>query len=120
MAHPDGTGFLLLELAEWEQVGPAEDELLRGIFFADDMTARCLAQALRSRVDVREGYQGLEIATTSFVGRVDVGPLRIAIRPKLEAMPLARPLALPYGLRDISTEEETSTPRKAGMVFTIC
>jgi 5-methylcytosine-specific restriction enzyme subunit McrC len=41
---------------------------------------------------------------------VDVGPLRIAIRPKLQAMPLARLLRYTYGLRDIGTVEETSIP----------
>jgi 5-methylcytosine-specific restriction enzyme subunit McrC len=110
MLRPDDTGILLIELAEWEEVGPAQDQRLRGISFADNLPARRLAEDLRSRVDIREGYQGLEIATKSFVGRVDVGPLRIAIRPKLQAMPLARLLRYAYGLRDITTVEETSVP----------
>jgi hypothetical protein len=55
MPRPDGTGILLVELAEWEKVGPAEDERLKGISFANDMLARRLALALRSRVDIREG-----------------------------------------------------------------
>lgn len=97
-------------MAEWEQVGPAQDQRLQGISFGDNIPVRRLAEALRSRVAIREGYQGLEIATTSFVGRVDVGPLRIAIRPKLQAMPLARLLRYAYGLRDITTVEETSAP----------
>jgi 5-methylcytosine-specific restriction enzyme subunit McrC len=110
MPRPDGAGTLLIELAEWEQVGPAEDERLKGISFADNLPARHLAEVLRDRVDIREGYRGLEIATTSFVGRVDIGPLRIAIRPKLPAMPLARLLRYAYGLRDITTIEETHAP----------
>jgi 5-methylcytosine-specific restriction enzyme subunit McrC len=65
---------------------------------------------LRDRVDIREGYDGLEIASTSFVGRVDVGPLRIAIGPKLPAMPLARLLRYAYGLRDVTAVEETRSP----------
>jgi 5-methylcytosine-specific restriction enzyme subunit McrC len=110
MPRPDSAGTLLIELAEWEQVGPAQDQRLLGISFADNTPARRLTQALRGRVDIREGYQGLEIATMSFVGRLDVGPLRIAIRPKLQAMPLARLLRYAYGLRDIATVEETSAP----------
>lgn len=110
MQSPDGAGTLLIELAEWERVGPAEDERLKGISFADNLPARHLAEVLRDRMDIREGYRGLEIATTSFVGRVDIGPLRIAIRPKLPAMPLARLLRYAYGLRDITTIEETHAP----------
>jgi len=109
MLRPDDAAILLIELAEWDQVGPAQDQRLRGISLANNMPARQLAQALRNRVDIREGYQGLEITATSFVGRVDVGPLRIAIRPKLPAMPLARLLRYAYGLRDIATPEETET-----------
>jgi 5-methylcytosine-specific restriction enzyme subunit McrC len=107
MPRPDSSGTLLIELAEWELVGPAQDERLKGISFADHLPARHLAHALRNRVDIREGYPGLEISATSFVGRVDVGPLRIAIRPKLPSMPLARLLRYAYGLRDITTLEET-------------
>ena len=65
---------------------------------------------MRGRLDIREGYDGLEITSTSFVGRVDVGPLRIAIMPKLPAMPLARLLRYAYGLRDITVIEETRAP----------
>src|ERR1019366_9867300 len=53
---------------------------------------------------------GLEITSTSFVGRVDVGPFRIAIGPKLPAMPLARLLRYAYGLRDVTAVEETRSP----------
>ena len=61
-------------MAEWDQVGPRQDPRLRGLSLADDVSARRLAQELRSRVDIREGYQGLEVTTTSYVGRVDAGP----------------------------------------------
>lgn len=108
--RPDGTPVLVVELGEWDQIGPAQDPRLQGTSLANDVSSRRLAQALRSRVDIREGYQGLEITSTSFVGRVDVGPLRIAIRPKLPAMPLARLLRYAYGLRDVTTVEETRTP----------
>jgi 5-methylcytosine-specific restriction enzyme subunit McrC len=61
-------------------------------------------------VDIREGYQGLEINTTSYVGRVDVGPLRIAIQPKLAVKPLAQLLRYAYSLRDIAILEATRVP----------
>src|SRR5437762_158004 len=89
--HPNGTpSLVVVELAEWEKVGPGQNAQLQGTSLSNDVSARHIAQALRRRVDIREGYQGLEISSTSFVGRVDVGSLRILTRPKLPAMPLAR------------------------------
>jgi 5-methylcytosine-specific restriction enzyme subunit McrC len=108
--RPDGTHSFVVELTEWDEVGPAQDSRLRGCSLAGDMQSRRLAETLRGRLDIREGYEGLEITSTSFVGRVDVGPLRIAIGPKLPAMPLARLLRYAYGLRDIAAIEETRAP----------
>ena len=79
--RPDSTPSFVVELTEWDKLGPAQDVRLRGCSLAGDMESRRLAETLRDRVDIREGYDGLEITSTSFVGRVDVGPLRIAIGP---------------------------------------
>jgi 5-methylcytosine-specific restriction enzyme subunit McrC len=108
--HPDGTAPCVVELTEWDQAGPAQNERLSGCSLAGDIASRRLAEMLRGRLDIREGYDGLEITSTSFVGRVDVGPLRIAIGPKLPAMPLARLLRYAYGLRDVTAIEETRSP----------
>ena len=108
--RPDSTPSFVVELTEWDKVGPAQDVRLRGCSLAGDIESRRLAETLRDRVDIREGYDGLEITSTSFVGRVDVGPLRIAIGPKLAAMPLARLLRYAYGLRDVTAVEETRSP----------
>lgn len=108
--RPDSTPSFVVELTEWDKVGPAQDVRLRGCSLAGDMESRRLAETLHDRVDIREGYDGLEITSTSFVGRVDVGPLRIAIGPKLAAMPLARLLRYAYGLRDVTAVEETRSP----------
>src|SRR4051794_40535381 len=106
----DDTPSLVVELTEWDQVGATEDLRLKRRSLQDDVQARRLAETLRGRLDIREGYEGLEITSSSFVGRVDVGPLRIAITPKLPAMPLARLLRYAYGLRDIAVVEETRAP----------
>jgi 5-methylcytosine-specific restriction enzyme subunit McrC len=108
--HPDGMPPFVIELTEWDQVGPAQDARLRDCSLVGDPASCQLAEALRGRVDIREVYGGLEITSTSFVGRVDVGPLRISIGPKLPSMPLARLLRYAYGLRDVSALEETSAP----------
>jgi 5-methylcytosine-specific restriction enzyme subunit McrC len=110
MRRHDNAPTLAVELSEWSQIGPDEDRRLEGLSLAHDVSASRLAEALRGRVDVREARRGLEITSTSFVGRVDVGPLRIAIGPKLPAMPLARLLRYAYGLRDVMSMEETRVP----------
>jgi 5-methylcytosine-specific restriction enzyme subunit McrC len=107
---PDGAPSFVVELTEWDQIGPAEDSRLKGCSLAGDMHLRQLAKALRGRLDIWEGIEGLEISSTSFVGRVDLGSLRIAIGPKLPAMPLARLLRYAYGLRDVTAIGETRSP----------
>jgi 5-methylcytosine-specific restriction enzyme subunit McrC len=106
---PDGVSSFVVELTEWDQVGPVKDPRLKGFSLAGDRLRR-LADTLRGRLDIWEGLEGLEISSTSFVGRVDLGPLRIAIGPKLPAMPLARLLRYAYGLRDVTAIEETQSP----------
>lgn len=100
--NPDAARRLVVELTEWGRVGPAENADLKGISLREDVHAQQIADALRGRVDIREGYRGLEIAATSFVGRVSVGPVHIIIRPKLPAAPLTRLLRYAYSLRDVS------------------
>jgi 5-methylcytosine-specific restriction enzyme subunit McrC len=103
-------GLSSIVVKEWDRVGPATCPLLKGTSLRDDLAAQRLADSLRSRVDIREGYGGLELATTSFVGHIDVGPLRIAIHPKLPAIPLTTLLRYAYGLRDVGILDETRTP----------
>ncbi len=107
---PPDTAPTLVELTEWAQVGPAQFPTLADRSLAENVLSQPLAEALRNRLDIRRSYHGLEITSTSFVGRVDVGRLRIGIRPKLPAMPLTRLLRYAYGLRDIATIEETHAP----------
>lgn len=100
----------LIRLAEWESRSPASDPALRGLSLAGDERSLRLAEVLRRRVDIRPGYEGVEIEASSFVGHVDVGPLRIAIEPKLPSLPLTRLLRYAYGLGDIAILEETIAP----------
>src|SRR5258708_4284430 len=106
----EGSPPFVVELPEWDIVGPAKDSRLRGLHFAGDMHLRRLADEWRDRLDVRDGYEGIEISSTSFVGRVDFGPIRIAIRPKLPALPLSRLLRYAYDLRDVRLIENTWSP----------
>jgi 5-methylcytosine-specific restriction enzyme subunit McrC len=99
-----------VRLTEWDYVTPAHNRRLEGISLKGDIARQRLAKSLCDRVDLREGYQGLEIASTSFVGRFDFGSLRIAIDPKLPALPLSTLLRYAYGLRDIGIVDETRAP----------
>ncbi len=101
---------ILVELTEWARTGPEQFPVLADQSLAENVLSQPLTEALRPRIDIRRTYRGLEIASTSFVGRVDVGRLRIAISPKLPAMPLTRLLRYAYSLRDIATMEETRAP----------
>jgi len=107
---PTSATRLSIELTEWDQVGPGRDIRLKGLSLGDSRQAHLLAESLHGRVNVREGLDGLEICTTSFVGYVDVGPLRIAIKPKLPTMPLSQLLSYAYGLRDITTIYRSRSP----------
>ncbi|MDR6496718.1 hypothetical protein J2797_006645 [Paraburkholderia terricola] len=80
---------------------PAREPRLRNLSLEGHAQWRAFAESLRGKIDIHERYDGITIETTSFVGRVDVGPLRVVVRPKLPAMPLTRLLRYAYGLRDL-------------------
>ncbi|CAG9238175.1 conserved hypothetical protein [Paraburkholderia tropica] len=101
---------LTIELNEWDTVDPRRNPRLEKLTFADRVQWRAFAESLRGKIDIHERYDGITIETTSFVGRVDVGPLRIVVRPKLPAMPLTHLLRYAYGLRDLRLIEETRSP----------
>ena len=107
---PLDSASTLIELTEWAQVGPEQIPELGEQSLVENVLSQPLTEALRSRLDIRRSYHGLEITSTSYVGRVDVGRLRIGILPKFPAMPLARLLRYTYGLRDLDKYEETRAP----------
>jgi 5-methylcytosine-specific restriction enzyme subunit McrC len=102
--------ILTVKLTEWAQVGPDECPKLADQSLADSVSANPIVEQLRSRIDIRRTHKGLQIASTSFVGRIDIGRLRVAILPKLTAMPLACLLRYAYTLRNLSVVAETAGP----------
>jgi 5-methylcytosine-specific restriction enzyme subunit McrC len=98
-----------ISLAEWERVGPAEVPALHGLTL--DATAAAQAKALGNKLSVRPGFGGVEVEAVSHVGYVAIGPLRIAVQPKLPALPLTRLLRYAYGLRDLGPPlDQTAAP----------
>ena len=107
--QPNQQTTVNLDVPEWNKA-VFDVAALGGWSFAKDITAQAAAASLRDKLEIRPSLKGLEIETTSFVGRVVVGPLTITIRPKLHAMPLARLLRYAYNLRDIATFEAAPAP----------
>ena len=101
-------GPIRVSVAEWKRIGPDKPEL-RGRNL--DPAGIEQAKALGNKLIVRPTFGGLEVEATSFVGHVAVGPLRIAVRPKLEQAPLTTLLRYAYGLRDLGPlRTPTDTP----------
>lgn len=91
---PERARPITIELSEWDHIGPAEDSRLRGFSLGGETKRRQLIETLRGRVDIRQGYDGLEITSSSFVGRIDVGPLRVVITPKAACYAVGTPFTL--------------------------
>jgi len=89
-------------LTEWDRRGP------KGLPVSlDGPEARTVGEELTrsGRLVVRELARGLEISSTSWVGRVRLGTLEITIAPKVGGQTLLRLLRYAYGLRDLSLLE---------------
>lgn len=109
-APPDGGRWREVALVEWDSAGPEDTPTLRDLVLGDDAAVAKVSEPLRSRVDVRQERSGVRISTTSFVGRVEIGPLRISIRPKLAPSPLARLLRYAYGIDDLALQSVLPAP----------
>jgi len=105
---------LQINLSEWQTVGPEQDTRLFKRSLQDGASRQLAEQLTKSkRVDIAELAQGLRIAATSYVGRVQIGDVVLTIRPKLLGMPLLRLLRYAYGLRQLAlyntSEQATSS-----------
>jgi 5-methylcytosine-specific restriction enzyme subunit McrC len=91
-------------LREWETRSPGvgADDPLRGRTL--DRAGAELAGLLGARrmLDVREVRHGLEVRSSSFVGRVRLGDLTLTITPKLDAETLLALFPYAYGLRNVA------------------
>ena len=101
-------------LTEWSIASPETVPELVGLDLGDH-SARQLAADLGAsgRLNVVELRRGLRIETTSFVGSVQIGSVRVAIQSKLQGLPLLTLLRYAYGLRDLdllSLHEQGTQP----------
>ena len=95
-----------LAFQEWRTYTPEVAPTLAGRDLGD-ATARRLAAdlAVAGRLKVLELRDGLQVETTSYVGRVRLGNLQLTIQPKLQGLPLINLLRYAYGLRDLKLFE---------------
>lgn len=95
-----------LRLTEWERLGPTPGSALAGLVFDRSAAARAEALSRAGQLIVTELRQGIAIEARSHVGRIQLGPLKITIVPKIEGVPLIDLLRYAYGLRDLRLSEE--------------
>lgn len=90
-------------MREWQTLGPDGDERLAGRQLQSDPALHRIADELKSshRLEILELAQGLEIRSSSWVGRLTLGDLTVTIKPKLPRTPLFHLLRYAYGLRDL-------------------
>src|SRR6266481_1024507 len=90
-----------LFLKEWQQASPDTHRVLAGIKLPQDDETQSLIQKLSNRLNITELARGVAVEATSYVGRIDIGDLQIAIRPKIETTALLHLLQYTYGLRQL-------------------
>lgn len=100
MSNVGADESIVVTLTEWSSADSGMNPALRGLSLPAG-APRVLATKLKDRLEILPAFDGLEIRSTSFVGRIDVGPLRIAIEPKLEGLPLTRLMRYAYGIGDL-------------------
>lgn len=90
-------------LAEWESIQPSDTprgRLLQGVWLDDPRAVRLAEDLSRARIlHVEERRAGLFVGATSFVGRIQLGRVRVTVEPKIAREPLLRLFRYAYGLR---------------------
>src|SRR6266568_809569 len=106
--RPLGGEEWLLSMQEWDEYprkcDPEVDVL------EDDPATRSQIAALAAHggIDLRLERRGFRVTTTSFVGRVKVGPLTIVVAPKIEHVPMIGLLRYAFGLHGMAMFDHTS------------
>lgn len=101
---------LKISLPEWSECSWKSDIRLREFSLDSSPSIQAELQALNQsgQVEILELKHGLAIKTKSHVGRIRIGGLDLAIRPKLPGMKLAALLRYAYGLRDLKLLSEST------------
>lgn len=90
-------------LNEWERCPPLQWPDRQPVFFPPSDSAHATAERLtRSNIlSVVETRHGITLEASSFVGRIQLGPVKVTIQPKIQGLQLLRLMRYAYGLRDL-------------------
>ena len=93
-------------LTEWDICDPKSDEKLVDTFLDGDPSIIKIINYLSKNrmLEISELKNGLSIESYSYVGRIQLGPLQITIRPKIKGAPFLQLLKYAYGLRNLKLE----------------
>jgi len=100
-AEGAATRHLSVQLREWEGWSPRPSAEGWDVFLGDEGSAQETARRLTEdgRLSVIETRHGLAIQSTSYVGRVQLGPVTVTVRPKLHGLPLWELMRFAFELR---------------------
>ena len=102
-----------ITLSEWEHKTIPYREPDDSDPLTPDKAIALSRSSLDGKVQFRATADGLEIDTFSFVGLLQVGPIRLIITPKINELRLAPLLRYAYGLRHLARFGEVSMPTTA-------
>lgn len=89
---------IAIDLREWQKANPQTHPQLADLSLVDDTITEQLLQRMGGALTLRYLRKGIEVETSSYVGRVSLGGMQITIRPKIQMMCLARLMCYAYSL----------------------
>ena len=107
-----------LRMHEWQNLSLTEAEIATGPIALSDADLRLTEALSDSRfLKILNLKTGLDIRTTSYVGRITIGPVQLHIAPKLEKLPLLSLFRYAYGLNKLHLfDQATIQTEDAGLV----
>jgi 5-methylcytosine-specific restriction enzyme subunit McrC len=100
-----------IDLSEWSLAGPATHPSLRGLRFTDAQSRATANRLQQQRIlEVVREEEGLAFRSFAHVGRVELGPVRVTIRPKLASKQLLELVRYAYSLRNFRLFDEAAFP----------
>jgi 5-methylcytosine-specific restriction enzyme subunit McrC len=92
-------------LQEWQTVAPKKGSPLWGFYLSTQ--GKEAAQGLAPKLEVCQLLDGVMISARSWVGRVSIGDIDVAIAPKIKGLPLLRLMRYAYDLSALTLLPES-------------
>ena len=92
-----------INIKEWESKYPEPGSDLEGLFLPPDKSVRNFAKLISKsgKIEILELHKGLCIKTSSYVGVIKLGNIKITVHPKLSGQPILNLLRYAYGLKNL-------------------